>query len=143
MTDYSELKRMAEAAIKSGAENGERWPQDDDWFEPERYGAELEYVKSISPAAVLALIADLEEARDGMKHSCAIRLKKEIERLQRESGQLKTEVEALRKDAERYRWLKSMHWFEVSLSAYGDVFRDDGDLDSAIDAAMGKEVKTK
>lgn len=63
MTDYSELKRLAEAAIEYAKENDERWPQDDDWFEPDRYGAELEYVKAISPAAVMPLIAEVEELR--------------------------------------------------------------------------------
>lgn len=179
MTDYSELKRMAEAAIKYGSESGERWPQDDDWFEPERYGAELEYVKSVSPTAVLALIADLEEARNGMKISCAIRLKKEIERLERESDQLKAEVEALRsqvatlqsdanswqsgydegrrmgtktemvereqlrKDADRYRWLRVKQTFIWLIQDWFPRNNVLTDVDAEIDAAMGKEVKTK
>jgi hypothetical protein len=107
MTDYSELKRLAEAAIKSGSESGERWPQDDDWFEPERYGAELEYVKSISPTTVLELIA---------------------------------ENEALRKDAERWRFVRN----PVGNSSPFAIWSEKTNLflgkhaDKAIDAAMSK-----
>lgn len=55
------------------------------------------------------LRADLDEARNGMKHSCAIRLKKEIERLKAEldcpfrlARHSKRLVEQLRSQAEQY-----------------------------------------
>ncbi|WP_156358935.1 hypothetical protein [Pseudomonas sp. NBRC 111137] len=40
-------------------------------------------------ARAQTLLADLDEARNGMKHSCAIRLKKRIEKLETERDQLK------------------------------------------------------
>jgi hypothetical protein len=41
-----------------------------------------QFHEEVEPETVLALIADLDEAHNGMKHSCAIRLKKKIERLE-------------------------------------------------------------
>ena len=86
MTDYTELKRLAE------------------------HHRSLGHAYTVAtPAAVLALIADLDEARNGMKHSCAIRLKKEIERLKAEldcpfrlARHSKRLVEQLRAQAEQY-----------------------------------------
>ncbi len=40
-------------------------------------------------ARAQTLLADLDEARNGMKHSCAIRLKKRLEQLETERDQLK------------------------------------------------------
>lgn len=40
-------------------------------------------------ARAQTLLADLDEARNGMKHSCAIRLKKRVEQLETERDQLK------------------------------------------------------
>jgi len=56
-----------------------------------------EYLKVATPEAVLALIADLDEARNGMKHSCAIRLKKRIELLETQRDQLIADNERLTK----------------------------------------------
>jgi hypothetical protein len=61
MTDYSELKKAAEAAIESGIKYEERWPEGDDWFEPELISAEMTYVKAASPAVVLNLVLDVEK----------------------------------------------------------------------------------
>lgn len=63
MSDYSELKRLSELAIDEGVESGQRWPQEDDWFEPDLISAEMDYVKAASPIAVLALIAENESLR--------------------------------------------------------------------------------
>jgi len=85
---------------------------------------------------VLALLADLDEARNGMKVQAALRLKKEIERLDStksalvkerqahnaQRDQLKVEVEALRKDAERYRWLAA-HSFDVQGSTQFHIWQ--------------------
>lgn len=104
MTDYSELKRLAEAAIKSGTENGERWPQDDDWFEPDRHGAELLYVKAVSPTSVMALIAEIERLTIAAKYSDDVdaipesQLQMVCYDLAVERDQLKSEVERLTAD---------------------------------------------
>ena len=88
MSDYSELKRLAEGAVHAG----DHWGLRDSF--------ERQLGKLVDPETVLALIADLDEARNGMKHSCAIRLKKQIEQLEKERDQLKAENEALRRERE-------------------------------------------
>lgn len=70
--------------------------------------------------------------------------------LKSELDQLKAEVEALRKDAERYRWLRKTESWEDAMmgirdlwivSSREEVANTDGDfLDAAIDAAMSKEA---
>lgn len=49
-----------------------------------------------------------------------------------ERDKLRAEVEALRKDAERYRWIKECDHEEVDIV----IENPSDDLDSAIDAAM-------
>ena len=51
-------------------------------------------------------------------------------------------IEALRRDAERYRWLRERAWFQFEFEGrYGDSGETVQELDAAIDAAM-KEDKT-
>lgn len=131
MTDYTELKRLAEAATPG--RNFDRLPiaggglkyectgddgslvlkvdhKNDEWgFVGENSAADEEFFLACTPAEVLALIADLDEARNGMKHSCAIRLKKEIERLEGERDQLKAENEALRRERDARHPFKPSH----------------------------------
>lgn len=71
---------------------------------------------SVAPDVLIGLFTDLDEARNGMKYSCAIRLKKEIERLESEAvysaagfdaareeiARLKAEVAGLRTGYEAY-----------------------------------------
>lgn len=64
MNDYSDLERLAEAAIDDLDKSGQRWPERDDWFEPELCSAELEFVKAANPATVLALIAENKALRN-------------------------------------------------------------------------------
>lgn len=92
MTDYTELQKAAAYAAQDTIKFAD---------EDEEMRAFQQFHEEISPETVLALIADLDEARNGMKHSCAIRLKKQIEQLEKERDQLKAENEALRKDSER------------------------------------------
>ena len=125
MTDNTELKRAASASKNWGGEVGEgRWYAAECFKRPYFSAQDAEFIAACDPERVLALIADLDEARNGMKHSCAIRLKKEIERLKAElekaqligrlaynfdgykavlddRDQLKAENEALRKNAAR------------------------------------------
>ena len=132
MSDNSDLK----AAATYAAQDVTKFADED-----EESRALQQFHLEVSPEAVLILFADLEESRNGMKHSCAIRLKKEIERLEGERDQLKAECEALRKEADRYRWLRdkseSVHPFYLSTPIWftGVRFRKE-DVDNAIDAAM-------
>lgn len=116
MTDHTELKRLAEACgdfnwrflTEKLTEYGIR---DDHGYiaflpvgHPAKYGAcpvreaKAKFLGAMTPGAVLALLDDLDEARNGMKYACGMRLKKEIDRLQAEN-------EALRSDAEQWRAL--------------------------------------
>lgn len=137
MTDNTELKRLAEAATAGpwsmcGEADGSQgfeiiqdiWNEHGthtgkdvvvyEWSDESDplgviHRADAEFIAAANPVAVLALIADLDEARNGMKHSCAIRLKKEIERLKAEldcpfrlARHSKRLVEQLRAQAEQY-----------------------------------------
>lgn len=100
MIDKNELKRLAEAAIQDGKDNGERWPQDDDWFEPELYGAIMDYVKSVSPATILSLLSEIEglhaqHGRDSaeLRELCSAR-----DDARKERDSLKAENESLSAD---------------------------------------------
>ncbi|VVN20878.1 hypothetical protein PS662_04360 [Pseudomonas fluorescens] len=130
MSDYSELKRLAEDT--KGWDNLKScWPEETEdgdlevnWFvgavidDDDKYpvlevntaqydaledaGRLARFYAAANPAAVLALITDLDEARNGMKHSSAIRLKKEIERLEGERDQIKAENAGLKTGYEAY-----------------------------------------
>lgn len=105
MTDNTELKRLAEAATPGP------WYQHGgimqvlshdcetvcETFEDDGECPDAQFIAAANPAAVLALIADLDEARNGMKHSCAIRLKKRIELLETQRDQLIADNERLTK----------------------------------------------
>lgn len=96
MTDHTELKRLAEALIELNKTNLLDWAAT---IEDARIGkTHTEYALAANPAAVRNLIDELDQARNGMKYACAMRLKKEIDRLQAEN-------EALRSDAEQWRAL--------------------------------------
>ncbi len=123
MTDHSELKRLAEAATTGpwsmcGEADGSQgfeiiqdiWNEHGthtgkdvvvyEWSDESDplgviHRADAEFIAAANPVAVLALIADLDEARNGMKHSCAIRLKKRIELLETQRDQLIADNERL------------------------------------------------
>ena len=120
MVDHSELKRLAEACGNLNWRfQQENWTEyairDDHGYiatmrvgSPKQAGpdpdreAKAKFLGAMTPAAVLGLIADLDEARNGMKHSCAIRLKKQIEHLETERDQLKAEIAGLKTGFEAY-----------------------------------------
>ncbi|QZA71300.1 hypothetical protein AH02_58 [Pseudomonas phage AH02] len=191
MSDYSELKRLAEAAIaeKENASGN---------LGGEDVRSRQEFKLAANPAAVLALIAENEQAEednviwkggisalggalkkltfcartvtDGPDHALmsacdeaenalsligVSRAIDYIEGLKAENKDLqekyeaardrknsitalRAEVEALRKDAERYRWLRDYHIGDDPDSINLDKGLRSG-LSSAIDAAMGKE----
>jgi hypothetical protein len=84
--------------------------------------------------------AEIESLRSQLAEA-ATEIRAEQERRRAEiRAQLARELEAVRKDAERYRWLREYYSPEVQGRYMTDVdrgFYSDGDeLDSAIDAAM-------
>lgn len=82
------------------------------------------YIAAANPQAILGLIADLEEARNGMKYQPIMRLKNELDRL-------KAENEALRQfSAEAYQ-------------VFGALDAPDNVLDNASDAANGDQLRHK
>ena len=152
MNNWDELKKAAEYA------------QDFDNFadEAEEMRALSKFYDEVDPYQVLALIAENEhltkqlhmmvrqclplEAMEGMPGwSEVVEAHKAIE----QRDQARAEVDALRKDAERYRRLRSFHWNDSPLAVVRDPRRQvklgadcpSGDiLDTVIDAAIkGKE----
>lgn len=152
MTDLnkSELRRLAEACrAESCADEGE---------EARRL---LELHGEIEPEDILSLLdendklqADNSSMRGSLK-AYAENMKKQIResgRMQRERDQIRAEVEALRKDAGRYRWLRERSFgFShdeagrgISTMRWGEWHYDTPEghaaqMDMAIDAAMAKE----
>lgn len=109
MTDYQELKRLAEAAKRKSNE----------WFAPWDLPlhsiVDARYIVAANPAAVLALIAEVERLVDqvtdqGLHAASEARraLSAEAERdsAQADRAQLRTEVEALRKEAARFDFIQ-------------------------------------
>lgn len=154
MADYSELKRLAEGATHS------KWSTSGSYVAPTREDAlgtiyvedwcsialvpgerNREFIAAANPAAVLALIAQVE-ALQGL-----YRMHQETET--RAMRDLKLETQALRKDAERYRWLRdgasviltqSVGFTAESGSRIYSSMPTQRELDSAIDAAMNKDA---
>ncbi len=147
MTDHSELRRLAEAATP-----GARYQGTDERVIVAGNGtiictvsgaisgpsvmADAEFLCATDPDTILGLIADLEEARNGMEYQPIMRLKNELDRL-------KAENEALRKDAVRYRWLRDsctrqwdVMYRDIEIVINGDGADDCEDLDGIIDAAL-------
>lgn len=104
--DKQKLKDLAQAVKADMKEYGERWSQGDDWFEPELYSPEMNYVKAVSPDVILALLAEIErlEQYAELEAKGSDSAAQDLIRLVRENRELQAENEALRKDAERYRW---------------------------------------
>lgn len=131
MSDYSELKRLAEVAIT---------PEESPYL---RCTGEFE--RAATPVVVLELIVEIEALTNrvaGM-HEDRIEAVTEIVIQGLEIDQLKAENEALLKDAKRYQWLRdsseSIHQFYLSTPIWftGVKFSKEN-VDSTIDAAMGK-----
>lgn len=119
MSDYSELKRVAEAVLAMN------YP----WVHTVRDGrlgkTSTEYARLAHPSNVLALIAEIEQdemhlrafgsvaetaiaERDQLKAENA-GLKTGYEAYEQVNAELKAEVEGLRKDSESYRLLSFCH----------------------------------
>ncbi|HHQ2759138.1 TPA: hypothetical protein ACSPMO_005925 [Pseudomonas aeruginosa] len=175
MTDHAELRRLAEEVIRI-ERNGD---------EPISAAWEL-FDSAANPNTILGLIADLEEARNGMEYQPIMRLKNEIDRLKAENEALRRfaaeayqvlgaleapenvldnasdaangvpmrhetllpffaeDYEALRKDAERWRYARTILPYEVIQDAQKDFESwnvgvseaENKRCDEAIDAAL-------
>lgn len=168
MTDLNkhELRRLAEGT-KGWQNLVECWPADQehsdaDWevgaidedgnrypvisINTQQYdcedGAEklARFIAAANPSAVLSLLDELKAANARL-HEVAVG----CATAEQERDQLRAEVESLRKDAERYRWLRdkseSLHSFYLSTPIWmtGVRFRQ-VDVDRSIDTAMAGEV---
>lgn len=183
MTDYSELKKLAEAAtqgdwnhfkhgvIKGGPVvqfvNGSSQQQiamttGADWMRPDEQTANADFIASANPAVVLALIAENEALR---KVAACGKMKVvygfgdyglcgEPSHYPSDKGKIMicNDCQALRKDAERYRKIRSgpildhedrgvyildergEQYQELALQINGE------ELDSAVDEAIAKEA---
>ena len=172
MTDKTELKRLAAELIAANDLFNES-PQDNEAGDAWSL-ANDRFTEAASPEVILALIADNEAltARINDMHADRVEAVAEIvvqglevdqlttenEALRglyqmhkatetREMRYLKTENEALRKDAERYRWLRGQNWSQSEMAVVcqpkkavklGFDCSSEGRLDSAIDSAMSE-----
>lgn len=109
MSDYTELQAELEAKKAAG------WQCTD----------------GLSIDTVMALIAENDSARKHWQNES-----NNVQVLVAEVARLKAENEALRKDAERYRWLRDSDLAGKILRDMGAKYR--ADADQRIDAAMGK-----
>lgn len=192
MTDYTELKRLAEdfpadldwdsntepffnglsgESLGGGSTGfysvyGQPFEIDGDTYDGNEYVpvCTKDFAKFVCSArdGVLALIAENDSQRKDLQNLRAdnaqllYALKQEEQSylvLRAERDQLKAENEALRKDAERYQWLRSRESAadpEISVTRWNQISPDHamGDaprlevLDAAIDAAMGNGEKS-
>jgi FtsZ-binding cell division protein ZapB len=92
---------------------------------------------SLAPDVVLALLAEIEglHAQHGRDSGELRKLCSARDSARRQRDQLKSENEALRNDAERYRWMRQRH---IPLEGH-DFLSTQEILDRRIDAAMLKE----
>jgi len=160
MTDYSELKRLAEAANAVTSDvNVEMTLASESGPNQAEIDAVTAFMGMATPAAVLALIAENERLATQVRlagvsaemtvHDAVGRAATEYLVVAQERDQLNAEIEALRRDAERYRWLRSQHWNESDMAVachpkksvkLGFDCPSGERLDHVIDAAMGKGV---
>ncbi|MGR4042861.1 hypothetical protein [Pseudomonas sp. 910_21] len=122
--DKEKLKALAEAAQNASGD----------------YAALNDYGMAVPPAVTLALLAEIEVLRENANF--------------RAVQSLRADCEALRKDAERYRWLRdpdnqcaveddSNHYMPPMICGYAeheDILTREA-LDKAIDAALAQEVQ--
>ena len=124
MADWSELKRLAEEAQSTFGS-----------FDPSE--AEFDLMAAITPDVILALIAENKQLRED--HDKQWRLAQSgiqnTEAVLAENAKLRAEVEALRKDAERFAWLCTHAVGHPIVGLYGD------ELAAEIDMEIAKEAR--
>lgn len=138
--EKGKIRDLAQTAINNA-------PHDDDHYNSQDFDREtwhrdlITLAHAVPPEVVMAMLDENERLEAAVSRS----LNLDFERRQ-EIDQLKAEIEALRKDAERYRWLRdsseSIHQFYLSTPIWftGVKFNKDN-VDRTIDAAMGKESR--
>lgn len=176
MADHSELKRLSEACGNLNWRfQQENWTEyairDDHGYiatmrvgSPKQAGpdpdreAKAKFLGALTPAAVLALIAENKRLESEAVYSAAgfDAAREEIARLKAENAGLKTgyaafeqvnaglkaEMEVLLKDAERYRWLRDqcgiVEYKAIAGSIGSGMLPSGESLDAALSAVMGK-----
>lgn len=168
MTDYSKLKSLAEAASQgqwvAGEDsidqyvNGERvdlivWTGSFGDHGSFKSDEDKEYIAAASPVVIRQLLRELDFAEywlpveQRIKHELLSELKEirqEVEgrfisdRIELDIQKLKADIQLLRKDAERYRWIKAPeHASEAERLAW--TAGDSEDFDKQIDDAIARE----
>ncbi|QPG62124.1 hypothetical protein HFV04_021745 [Pseudomonas sp. BIGb0427] len=150
MTEHlPNLKTLAEACIAAG-----EYLPDDAWTEDRSYSpaevAWLEFAAQATPVALLALLKDLESHKR-MLLAAACDIGAIGQALGADENDDGSEIEGLaaelRKDAERYRWLRTR---DVNTISQGGVFAgitpqnlviNEETLDEAVDAAIAKGAR--
>lgn len=148
MSDYSKLKQLAEASIQAWEKHSKA---DSHEFHDAWCKADTEFSAAAREEVVLALIADLERhQRMLLAAACDIGAIGQAMGADSEDdgSDLEGLAAELRKDAERYRWLRDpvrVDWEDITGElivgqAEGEDILWMMSLDAAIDAAMDVEV---
>jgi hypothetical protein len=143
VSDHSELKRLADTLLAIGhREDFGAWIAALEAFE-----------KASGPEVMLALLAEIQALSEHKQQLVQLR---EADGFESWAAvlvmvdQLKAEVESLRKDAERYRWLRIADWWRSPVCAIsnpkeqaklGSDCPSGERLDAQIDSAMTKEPR--
>lgn len=143
MSDYSKLKQAAEETLaydKKPPSEKPRYPKG--YVETFVDGPFAAFQRKATPKKVLALIAENERLLKEAKHWSDAH-DRELEW----SAQLIEEREALRADAERYRWLKECNGGPIGIVAWHrdeekEMVLVEQYANEAIDAVMSKEPKS-
>lgn len=156
--DKQKLKALAEAATQShGARQVEidhngvhvigdgSWKILSAWHTPDGKGAQnAEFVAAASPATVLTLLAEIDGLHDqhGRDSGELRKICNARDSARRERDQLKAENEALRKDAERYRFVRNPIGTSSPLAIWneGKMPLFSGTADAVVDEFMAKEA---
>lgn len=145
MNDYTELKRLAENALGDWFESGELRYEDRSGYMNGLHHDDEYFIEAANPATVLALIADRERLERAVSEALGL-IDGQTEILYQRRhmiGQLESEVESLRKDAERYRWLRDKdqldprYQHEALTIAFADL--TGGALDGLVDSIMRQD----
>lgn len=126
MSDYSELKRLAEAATIG----------DKPASTPikELIGAQDAFRSECRPEKVLALIAENERLESEAVYSAA-----GFDAAREEVARLKADNESLRKDAERWQWVREQYWIQEVIDARLGDTPSVTEMEALIDANRSPE----